>query len=43
MSGTQGRVKWLGPELGQHNNEIYRDMLKMDEDKIAEFIEQGII
>lgn len=43
MSETQGRVKWLGPELGQHNDEIYGDMLKIDADKLAEYKKQGII
>jgi formyl-CoA transferase len=43
MSETQGKVKWCGPELGQHNDEIYRDMLKLDDDKIKDYIEKGII
>ncbi len=43
LSETQGKVKWCGPELGQHNDEIYRDMLKMDEAKIAELKAKGII
>lgn len=43
LSETQGKVKWCGPELGQHNDEIYREMLKFSEEKIAEYRENGII
>ena len=43
LSETQGKVKWCGPELGQHNDEIYRDMLNFSEEKIAEYKEKGII
>ena len=43
MSETQGKVKWCGPELGQHNDEIYREMLNMDESQIEEYKEKGII
>jgi len=43
MSDTPGKVKWCGPELGQHNDEIYLDMLKMDENKLKEYKEKGII
>ena len=43
LSETQGKVKWCGPELGQHNDEIYRDMLKFSEEKIAEYKEKEII
>ena len=43
MSETQGKVKWCGPELGQHNDEIYLDMLNMDKNKIKEYKEKGII
>jgi len=43
LSETQGRVKWCGPELGQHNDEIYGDLLKFSKDKMAEYQEKGII
>jgi formyl-CoA transferase len=43
LSETQGKVKWCGPELGQHNDEIYGDLLKLSKDKIAEYKEKGII
>jgi len=43
LSETQGKVKWTGPELGQHNDEIYRDMLKLDAARISELEKKGII
>ena len=43
LSETQGKVKWCGPELGQHNDEIYGDLLKLSKDKIVEYKEKGII
>ncbi len=43
MSETQGKVRWAGPELGQHNNEIYAGLLGLGEERIAELKEKGII
>ena len=43
MSETQGKVRWAGPELGQHNDEIYAGLLQLDNKKIAELKEKGII
>ncbi len=31
FSKTPGKVRWTGPTLGQHNNEIYRELLGMSE------------
>ena len=31
LSETPGEVKWLGPAMGKHNGEIYRDWLKLSE------------
>ena len=31
LSETPGEVKWLGPAMGEHNGEIYRDWLKLSE------------
>ena len=27
LSATPGKIKWTGPELGQHNQEIYQELL----------------
>jgi succinyl-CoA:(S)-malate CoA-transferase subunit B len=31
LSETPGEVRWLGPAMGEHNQEIYRDWLKLSE------------
>ncbi|MFG6117844.1 CaiB/BaiF CoA transferase family protein [Thalassobacillus sp. B23F22_16] len=43
MSETPGETKWLGPELGQHTDEVMKDWLTYDEEKIAALKAQGII
>ena len=43
LSDTPGKVKWCGPELGQHNREIYGDLLQLDEQRLAELEAKGII
>jgi succinyl-CoA:(S)-malate CoA-transferase subunit B len=34
LTDTPGRVKWLGPSMGEHNDEVYRDWLKLDQAEI---------
>lgn len=43
LSKTPGQVKWPGPEMGQHNGEIYRDLLGYDKDKLKDLTKSGII
>lgn len=43
LSDMPGKVKWCGPELGQHNNEIYEVLLNLDKERIIELTEKGII
>ncbi len=43
MSDTQGKVRWPGPELGEHNKEIYQDVLGMADEQIAQLKEKGVI
>ena len=43
LSETPGAVRWAGPELGEHNAEIYRDLLGLGEDDLAELQRNGII
>jgi crotonobetainyl-CoA:carnitine CoA-transferase CaiB-like acyl-CoA transferase len=31
LSETPGRVNWLGPDLGEHNREIYQNLLGFDD------------
>ncbi|CDQ18960.1 CaiB/BaiF CoA transferase family protein [Halobacillus karajensis] len=43
MSETPGGTKWLGPELGQHTEEVMKSWLSYDGEKIQKLKEQGII
>ena len=43
LSDMPGKVKWCGPELGQHNNEIYCDLLEMEKQQIVELTDKGIL
>jgi formyl-CoA transferase len=43
LSSTPGKVRWSGPELGEHNNDIYKGLLGMDDKTFSEYQERGII
>ena len=43
LSVTPGGVRTPGPELGQHNGDIYQGLLNFTEARLAELTEQGII
>ncbi|MGQ7830642.1 CaiB/BaiF CoA transferase family protein [Altererythrobacter sp. Z27] len=43
LSATPGHVEWVGPELGQHNEEIYGELLGMDSATRADLEARGII
>ncbi len=43
LSSTPGSVRTPGPELGQHNGDIYQGLLNFTEARLAELTEQGII
>ncbi len=44
MSKTQGEIRWTGPEeLGQHNNEVYGELLGMSESEIEKLKAKSII
>jgi hypothetical protein len=42
LSDTPGRVLRAGPELGEHNREIFEDLLGYEPDRIAELAHLGI-
>ena len=43
FSGTPGGIDHLGPELGEHNEEVYGGLLGLDADRRAALHEQGVI
>jgi len=43
LSETPGEVRWTGPKLGQHNDEIYGGVLGMGEEDLDAMRERGII
>jgi crotonobetainyl-CoA:carnitine CoA-transferase CaiB-like acyl-CoA transferase len=43
LSETPGRINWLGPSMGEHNDEVYRDWLGLDEAEMARLREERVI
>ncbi|MFC6151896.1 MULTISPECIES: CaiB/BaiF CoA transferase family protein [Mumia] len=43
LSETPGSVRHLGPELGEHNDDVYRGLLGMDEGRLTALREAGVI
>jgi succinyl-CoA---D-citramalate CoA-transferase len=43
LSGTPGKVRWTGPDLGQHNDEVYGEILGLSEEEREDLRERGVI
>jgi len=43
FSKTPGEIKWVGPELGAHNAEVYKEFLGLDEKTLDMLKEEGTI
>ena len=43
LSGTPGRVASLGPSLGEHNNDVLRDIAGLSEAEVDALRERGVI
>ncbi len=43
LSATPGSIRWTGPELGQHNDDVYTGLLGLDAAARAELAERGVI
>ncbi|ELZ27953.1 CAIB/BAIF family protein [Halogeometricum pallidum JCM 14848] len=43
FSATPGKVRHLGPRLGEHNDEVYRERLDYDESTLADLESEGVV
>ncbi len=43
LSKTPGVLRWVGPHLGEHNEEIYHDLLGISKPETEELIAKGVI
>ena len=43
LSDTPGGVKWLGPSMGEHNDEVYKTWLKLDDAEIERLTAARVI
>ncbi len=43
LSATPGSIRLPGPDLGQHNEEIYKNLLEYDAERLAALTSSGII
>ncbi len=40
---TPGVIRWPGPDVGAHNGEVFRELLGISEDKLAQLSREGVI
>src|SRR5215203_2438830 len=43
LTDTPARVRWAGPALGQHNDEVYGELLKLSEEEQTGRRERGVV
>ena len=43
LSDTPGEIRWVGPELGEHTDEVLSEYLGLDEDALASLRDRGVI
>ncbi|CAN5913770.1 CoA transferase [soil metagenome] len=43
LTETPGEVHWTGPGLGEHNEEVYAELLKLDDNERSGLLQRGII
>lgn len=43
LTATPGRTDWPGTEIGSHNEEVFHDILQLDEAQIRQLREEGVI
>lgn len=43
MSGTPGEIRWLGPELGAHTDEVLTGLLGLSPDEVGALRAEGVV
>ncbi|MEM9596329.1 MAG: CaiB/BaiF CoA-transferase family protein [Acidobacteriota bacterium] len=43
LTETPGRTEWPGPELGAHTNEVFRELLGLDDGELHDLRSRGVI
>ena len=43
LSETAGETRWIGPQLGAHNSEVYRDWLGLSAAELERLANEGVI
>lgn len=43
LSDTPGSVNWLGPRLGEHNDEVFRTVLGLTDDDLSRLAAAGVV
>ena len=43
LSDTPGAIEWLGAPLGEHNDEVFRELLGLDGGELARLQEAGVV
>ena len=42
LSDTPGEVRWVGPELGEHTDEVLAEVLDLKPDELSSLRERGV-
>jgi len=43
LSDTPGQVRWPGPELGQHNEDVFGELLGLDTERLSALRDENVI
>ncbi len=43
LSATPGSIRWTGPELGQHNDEVFGDLLGLSAEQVRQLTADGVV
>ena len=43
LTETPGKVRWIGPKLGEHNDEVFGGVLGLGEEERRGLRERGIV